>query len=217
MPNTNWPTSKELYMMNGGNKLYIHKDGFGDIYNATAEEEREWAKEMISNDLAKIDTEENPTGLRFAVEGLLFHDYPNLEALLIPKMEAATPIRKIVLATALWKIYKYKKSYEVIYQQFLQEPKICLDDFFFALIEFKNNMEAFHFLLECLEGKDETLYSKAYTTITMWSYSGVPKLRANELLERLDLDSRVTKKFKPAVEELKKIMFKKITKENEHV
>jgi len=33
--------------MNGGNKLYIHKDGFGDVYSATAAEEAEWAKEVI--------------------------------------------------------------------------------------------------------------------------------------------------------------------------
>jgi hypothetical protein len=66
------PGSKELYMMNGGNKLYIYKDGFGDIYNATAEEESEWAKEIISNALARIDVENNLTVLQFAINDLVF-------------------------------------------------------------------------------------------------------------------------------------------------
>ena len=36
-------TSRELYMMNGGNKMYIYKDGFGDVYSASAAEEMKWA------------------------------------------------------------------------------------------------------------------------------------------------------------------------------
>lgn len=40
-------TSKELYMMNGGQKLYIYKDGVGDIYNATATGEAQWARDVV--------------------------------------------------------------------------------------------------------------------------------------------------------------------------
>ncbi|MFT3909764.1 MAG: hypothetical protein QM737_10095 [Ferruginibacter sp.] len=208
MPNTKWPNSKELYMMNGGNKLYIYKDGFGDIYNATVEEEREWDKEIIANYLQQLDTETNSTGLKFAIEGLLFHNYPGLETLLIQKIEPATPIRKIVIATALWKIYKYKKSYEIIYEQYLRNHAMCLDEVFFALIEFKNSKDAFSFLLGCLEGNDEKLFSKAHTTISMWAYTGLPDLRENGLLERLGPANRNTKELNLAIEEFKTIISK---------
>ena len=52
-------TSKELYMMNGGQKLYIYKDGFGDVYEATAAEEAEWAQEVVEGALIKIATEKH--------------------------------------------------------------------------------------------------------------------------------------------------------------
>ena len=48
-------TNKELYMMNGGQKQYIGKDGFWDVYNATPEEEAAWDKELAENALSKID------------------------------------------------------------------------------------------------------------------------------------------------------------------
>jgi len=47
--------------MNSGNKLYIYKDGFADVYIATPGEEQEWAQEVIANALEGIDKGENTT------------------------------------------------------------------------------------------------------------------------------------------------------------
>lgn len=40
-------TNKELYMMNGGQKQYVGKDVFWDVYNATPEEETAWQKNLL--------------------------------------------------------------------------------------------------------------------------------------------------------------------------
>jgi hypothetical protein len=79
-------TSKELYMMNGGDKLYIYKDGFGDIYQATATEEEDCKQEYISKTFVKIDTETNAVLLKLALENLRFHQLSALTMLLITQL-----------------------------------------------------------------------------------------------------------------------------------
>jgi hypothetical protein len=101
-------TSKELYMMNGGNLLYMYKDGFGDVYNATPAEEAEWSKEVVAKALATIDTQENAIELQFAIENLRFHHYPDLKTFLIEKIKDTSPARQEAFATALWDIFTYK-------------------------------------------------------------------------------------------------------------
>ncbi len=93
-------TPKQLYMMNGGNKLYIYKDGFGDVYQATPAEEEEWAAEVVAASLAKLDTEENFVGLQSAVENLRFHSYPGLKELLQVKKSQASPERQVAFIRA---------------------------------------------------------------------------------------------------------------------
>ena len=200
------PSSKELYMMNGGNKLYIYKDGFGDIYNATAEEESEWAKEIISNALARIDVENNLTVLQFAINDLVFHKYNELEALLLNKMKTATPARQVVFAAALWRIFKYGKSFELIQQNLLQHGDECLDEVFLCLNDFKNCMSAKYFLLKCIKEEEDVLYVKAHTTISMWAYTGIPSLRENDLLNLLRFENKGKPSFNAAVEQLEKIL-----------
>lgn len=93
-------TSKELYIMNGGNKLYIGKDGFADVYKATPAEEEEWAKEVVAAALAKLDTAENAVELQGAAENLRFHKYPGLDALLTVKKNEASATRKMAFINA---------------------------------------------------------------------------------------------------------------------
>ena len=198
-------TSKELYLMNGGNKMYIHKDGFGDVYCATQTEEAEWAQEVIANALTQVDTVTNVTTLKFAIDKLLFHKYPNTENLLKEKIKSSPPEKQVVLATALWKIYRDDKSFELVHEHLLQQRAECLDVVFLCLIDFKENDQAQEFLLTCLEGGDEELFFKATTTIGMWAYTGIPALRENNLLEILKFKNRDVPTFKLAIEQLKRI------------
>ena len=103
-------TSKELYKMNGGDKLYIYKDGFGDEYNATSEEEDEWKRELIAETLEKIKTEENGVSLEHAIATLHYHHYGGLQNLLIQTLNGTSLPRQIALATALWTFTKYENN-----------------------------------------------------------------------------------------------------------
>lgn len=178
-------TSKELYIMNGGNKLYIYKDGFADQYHATAAEEAEWKQEVIDASLERVNKEINGVGLRFAIDNLIFHNYPGTEQLLRDKLKDPDPKRVIVFAMMLWIMNRYEKSFGIIYQLFLYQRDTVLDGFFTALIEFKFNISARMFLFECLRGDDPQLKKKAQTTIGMWAYTGMPELRNGDLHERL--------------------------------
>lgn len=198
-------TSKELYIMNGGNKIYILKDGFKDVYCATQTEEAEWAKEVILIALAKVETETNATTLKFAIDKLLFHKYENIKDLLEEKIRTSTPAKQVVLATALWSIYKDDKSFDLVHQHLMQHRAECLNVVFLSLIDFKDNDQAKEFLLTCLEGGDDELFSKANMTIGMWAYTGMPALRENNLLELLKIENRDVPTFKLAIEQLKRI------------
>jgi hypothetical protein len=198
-------TSKELYMMNGGNTLYIYKDGFGDIYNATAAEEAAWSVEVVSGALTRIDKETNPTNLRFAVNDLIFHGYEHVDRLLFDKMQTASPVRKIVFAGLLWSMKGYEKSFTIIYQLFLSHRDKYLDEIFAALQDFKDNMSARNFVIDCLESDDLVIHNKACITVSMWSYSGMPELRAAGLLDALK--QKDTPGFPAAISQLKQLLF----------
>jgi len=198
-------SSKELYMMNGGNTLYIYKDGFGDMYHATAAEEASWSQEVIANALIRIDKETNPTNLKFAINDLIFHGYSDVDQLLLDKVQNTSPARTIVFATLLWTMKGYEKSFGIIYQLFLNHRKECLNDVFIALTDFKNNIAARNFLLECLKGDDQQLKAKAHTTLTMWAYTGMPELRAGGFLDALKSDNEVS--FKSAIQQLRQFFF----------
>jgi hypothetical protein len=201
-------TSKELYMMNGGQKLYIYKDGFGDIYHATPAEEKEWQQEIITRDLAKLDTEQNEVSLRFAIDNLIYHGHTTLESILIEKMQQATVKRQIVFAASLWTNYKYPKSYEIILENFKLHRKECLDTVFMALEYFKKHTDAAKFLIGCIEGEDKVLIAKARVTLVMWSYSGVPELRWNNFLENLKPENKGTETFEAGIVKLKNILIR---------
>ena len=100
-------TSKELYIMNGGNKTYIGKDGFWDIYNATPAEEAEWAQEVIAAALEKVNNEENPVALQFAIQNLKFLKYEGWRELITSKIPDASVARQKVFTDALAGITRY--------------------------------------------------------------------------------------------------------------
>lgn len=100
-------TSKELYIMNGGNKRYIYREGFGDVYSATADEEAEWAKIIIDDSIERVKSEENVVSLQFAINNLSFHNYPGLTDLLTKCLENTNAARARVIRDFLSGINRY--------------------------------------------------------------------------------------------------------------
>jgi len=199
-------TSKELYMMNGGQLLHMYKDGFGDIYKATPAEEAKWAAEVVDNALQKIATEQNRSQLQSAIDTLIYHKYSGLDTLLLNSINESSPERQIVFASALWKMVQYKKSFEIIFKILLQHRAKFLNDVFLGLNDFKEHEAAKHFLVNCLEGDDDELAIKAQLTLSMWAWRGLPALRENKLLEALQPEYRNLTTYKPAIERVKQIL-----------
>ncbi len=199
-------TSKELYLANGGQKLYIYKDGFGDVYKATPSEEAEWALEVVAKNLLKIQTENNRTSLQFAIEALQYHNYSGLEDLLLKSLENTTATRQIAFAAALWNMVSNQQSFDIIYQNLLQHRSECINDVFMGLGDFKNHNGAKCFLVKCMEGADDELSVKAHVTLSIWAWSGMPALKENKLLEVLQPENKHQPAYKQAIAQLKQIM-----------
>lgn len=198
-------TSKELYLANGGQKLFIYKDGFGDVYKATPAEEAEWALEVVVKNLLKIQTENNRTNLQFAIEALQYHKYAGLEDLLLKSLENTTAPRQIVFAAALWNMVSNQQSFDVIYQNLLQHRSECLNDVFIGLGDFKDHDGAKRFLVKCMEEADDELSVKAHVTLSIWAWSGMPALRENKLLETLQPENKQQSAYAQAVAKLNQI------------
>ncbi len=198
-------SAKQLYIMNGGNKRYIYSDGFGDVYEATPEEEAAWAREVIAAALAKIDTSESTIELKSALENLRFHKYEGLDALILSKLEYTSPARRVAFATALWNTAHYEKSVVIIYQHLLLNRHEWVTDVFPEVYDFKSNAAKL-FILICLEGDDDGLFMKATITMGKWANSGLPALRQNNLLEILQPENKHLPTFSTAVEQLKSIL-----------
>jgi hypothetical protein len=200
------PTSKELYIMNGGQKLYIYKDGFGDVYNATPTEEAEWAAEIVATALGKIETEKHASGLQLAIDNLVYHKYDGLQEVLLRNIQDENPIRQIVFATALWNVAGYNESFGMIIQHLLYRRENSINEVFYALKDFKSHQGARSFLINCLEGDDDELARKAAGTIEAWAWFGMPVLKEGYLLIHLKIQDRHQPEFKAAVEKLKEIL-----------
>jgi len=205
-------SNRELYIMNGGNKLYIYKDGFGDVYHATPAEEAEWAKEVIASALVKIDTSENSVELNSAIENLRFHKYEGLGALIQSKFKKTSPAWRAVLETItshadIYSVSEEEKHVQMIYQDLVQHGNDRMNDVFSRFGNFKNNAAKL-FMLTCVEGDDDALFIQATITLGRWAYSGLPLLRQNRLLEILQPENRDLPTFRPAVEQLKYILQK---------
>ena len=91
----------------------------------------------------------------------------------------------------------------------MQHKDEYLDGMFGALNDFKDNWEARKFIISCMEGNNDKLLTKAQTTIAMWAYSGISALRKDNLFELIRLENKNAATFKPAVVQLKKILFSK--------
>lgn len=199
-------TSKELYMMNGGQLLYIYKDGFADVYKATPAEEAIWAKEVVERALGTIATETNSVTLQFAIADLMYHKYEGIPDLLLSSMKNTSPERQVVFAAALWNMTQYENSFDIIIGILKRYRPEFFDNVFQGLKVFKEHEGAKYFLVSCLEGNDDELHIKAQITISIWAWSGIPELRENNLLEMLQIDNKRNATFKSAIDRLKEIL-----------
>lgn len=193
-------------MMNGGQLMYMYKDGLGDNYHATPAEEAMWAKEVVEKSLVVIATETNSVSLQFAIANLVYHKYDGIPVLLFETMDHSTPERRIVFATALWNMVQYENSFDIIIEILKQHRPALINNVFQGLNDFKEHEGAKYFLVSCLKGDDDDLLIKAQITLTIWAFTGMPQLRENKLLELLQIENKNNATFKTAIEKLKEIL-----------
>ncbi|WP_124904122.1 hypothetical protein [Larkinella knui] len=201
-------TPKELYFANGGQTLYIYKDGFGDQYKATPAEEAEWRKELIEREWQRLDTETNSVVLKMLIDNLKYHAADDLVPGLLQKLEEVSPEKRVVIAGCLWKINKYKKSVSIILDALKEHRKDVINTVFSTFQDMAGEKETALFLLSCLEGDDAVLHNKAHTTLTMWGYMGIPELRDESLDKALSLESKTDHPtvFQNALKTVKRIL-----------
>lgn len=192
--------------MNGGQKQYIGKDGFWDIYTATREEEAAWAKELADNALLTIGSEEDVIALKIALENLALQKYHDQVTLLVNGIAGASPARQLAFATTLWHMPCNEKDFELVFEILLQQNAACLTNLYEQPVDFKHHIGARYFLIKCLRGNDEYLFEKAHTILSIWTWSGLPELRENSALDHLQFNNRNLPISITAINRLKEIL-----------
>lgn len=201
-------TPKELYFANGGQTMYIYRDGFGDQYKATPAEEAEWRNELIEREWKRLETETNAVSLKHLIDNLNYHKADDLVSKLVKKLDEVKPESRVVIAGCLWKINRYKKSFSIILETFNAHRKTVINHVFSTFQDMVGDKEVADFLFTCLQSDDAVLHQKAHMVLTMWSYMGIPALREETLETYLSRDSKLTHPdaFENAIKTAKRIL-----------
>ena len=169
-------TSKQLFKVNGGDKIYIHKDGFGDLYSATEEEERQWTEELIAESLEVLEHSQDMTKIEHAIDTLLFHLHPGVDVLLLNRVLISNPQRKLAFATALWRFFRIRDSFRIIRHVFDADPVGSAEDVFRALGRFGDHPLARPFVESAITGSSSQLAALAAATARSWEFADQPSL-----------------------------------------
>ena len=193
-------------MMNGGQKMLLNAVCPDYRYQASPTEEYQWQQKLIAYEVKKLDVAISNTNLKMAIETLAYHSYPNLKEVLLQKLTSADPNRQIVIATALWTLYRFQKSFPFIRGIFLQNIPLYSDAVFQALNSFYDNESARKFVIDCLEGADSELLKKALETLSLWAHSELEVLRDSNIVRELKKGEYGSPEFNSAVEKVKTIL-----------
>jgi hypothetical protein len=165
--------SKKLYMDNGGQIHYIHRDGFGDVYSATSGEEAAWKQELIETYTGRLQTETNETVLKGLIESLRYHGVP-AEPELLRRAAMASGRDRQAIAQALWDTGAGDTSVGVLLSllDFENEDSYWRDYVFSSLYRIPQSAAARQWVLDCLRGDNEIHFRKAVEVLQMWGLKG---------------------------------------------
>jgi len=179
--------SKRLFMENGGNVHYIHRDGFGDVYKATPAEEEAWRKELIEKYTQRLREEDNETILTHIVESLGYNN-ANVADLLCEAAKSALPKAKMALTKLLYEKYDPERGVEIhlTLLELEEQDSYWRDYVFRILFQQRSTRVAQRFVVQCLRGDNELHFRKAVDVLQMWGYYGDKALTDIEFLRSLN-------------------------------
>lgn len=180
--------SKQLFMDNGGNVLYIHRDGFGDVYRATYAEEAAWRKELVQNSSIRLYSEDNESVLKSLVETLQYNGVVNVESLLFEVGERASLKARQAIAKLLVEQFKSEKGAEILltFFNFEDEDNYWRDYVFRTMYQLRDSKVVQKWIVKCLRGDNEAFFKKAVDVLQMWGYYGDKAFTDIELLRALN-------------------------------
>lgn len=184
--------SKRLFMENGGNIGYIHRDGFGDVYRPGPGDEVAWREELIEKYKTRLPQEDHESVLMELVESLQYNGVEDVEALL----EAAAAstdslVQRQSIAMVLARKFSQDKSVAVLLTLLEGEDSYWRDYVFKSFFRMRSNRVVQEWIVQCLQGDNEVYFKNARDVLQMWGYFGEPALQNNAHLRALSWEARV--------------------------
>jgi hypothetical protein len=180
--------SKRLFMDNGGDILYIHKDGFGDVYHATHNEEAAWRGELIEMYTRRLSEEDNESALAHLANGLKSNGVKNVGELLFEAFKTATPKAKQAIAKILTEQYDAERGAEALISllEYEAETDYWRNYVFNSFFRMRDNRTVQNFIVENLRGDNEIWFKKSVDVLCMWGIYGDKDLTDREMLLSLN-------------------------------
>lgn len=205
--------SKRLFMDSGGQTHYIHLDGNGDRYRATAAEEAEWRKELLQKYTQRIQEETDGVSLSLIARNMQLNGAENVEALLLKAAENASPKAKQGLAQALLEVFNSNEGAEILISllELENQDSYWRDYVFNAFFRARDNQKVQDFLVQCLQGDQELWFKKAVDVLRGWAAFGEKALTDAEMLNALTWEAArsVNPHFQKALDQIILILTRK--------
>ncbi|MDX2249841.1 MAG: hypothetical protein SF052_23860 [Bacteroidia bacterium] len=172
-PNDN-AESKRLFMDNGGQIHYIHRDGFGDVYKATAKEEATWRAELIDHYKRRLLEEDNESTLLHITQGLAFNGVKNVGDLLFEAAKTANPKAKQTLAKILVEQFDAELGAKILISllEYEAESDYWRNYVFNSFFNMHDSQTVQNFIAQKLRGDNEVHLKKSVDVLRMWELKG---------------------------------------------
>ncbi len=202
--------SKRLFMDNGGQTHYIHLDGFGDVYKATAVEEAAWRAELIEQYTRRLSEEDHETTLAHIASTLGLNGVENVGDLLFEAAKTANPKVQQALAKIQIEQYDAERGAEALIAllEYETETDYWLNYVFNSFFKMRDNRNVQNFIIQKLRGDNEIHFKKSVDVLQMWGIKGDQELSDKDLLKSLNWNDAAANDpaFRAAIEKTIKII-----------
>lgn len=202
--------SKRLFMDNGGQTHYIYLDGYGDVYNATSNEESAWRAELIEFYTRRLSEEDNEPTLAHIVRGLRLNGVKNVGDLIFEVAKTASPKAKQTFAKMLIEQFDEERGAETLISllEYETETDYWRNHVFNMFFNMRNNQTVQNFIIQKLRGDNEIYFKKSVDVLRMWGLKGDKMLEDKILLNGLNWNDTTTNtpNFGKAIEKVIKII-----------
>ena len=173
---------RQMFMENGGMHHYIYRE-HGNSYKASPIDEAIWKRELMDELTQRLKTIDHYSGFHYIATVLRYHGVPNIEALFVEAAKTPNLKARQAIGQVLSEQFNSDAAAEVTISllEFEDTSDYWRNYVFNALGRMRQNKAVHRFIIQCLQGDNETHFKKAVEVLVLWGMKGDAALMDREL------------------------------------